>query len=221
MELDHIFICSPSPEAQIQALIALGVEEASGRAHLGQGTCNRRIFFDNAMLEWLWMADEKEICSPRTAPTGLYQRCNRNSIQQQAQVSPFGVCFRPSYSGEKVCFPSWAYHPLYLPDHLQIDIATSPLSEPMWFYLSFTSRQAYTKAFHQQPNQHNPDFMTITRVQVTLPEANHSDAAKMFSEQGLIQLQHGPEHRLDIEFNNGKAGRSQPLPAQPAVHVCW
>jgi Glyoxalase-like domain len=66
--VDHAFIaCSPgAPEAG--ALLRLGFIEGQGNTHPGQGTANRRFFFENFMLELLWVADRR-ICALTCGPT--------------------------------------------------------------------------------------------------------------------------------------------------------
>ncbi len=59
-ELDHFFICTDVGAPAAAALMALGFVEGAPNTHPGQGTANRRFFFDNAMLELLWVHDEAE-----------------------------------------------------------------------------------------------------------------------------------------------------------------
>jgi hypothetical protein len=53
VEIDHVFIgCRPgAPEAD--SMLKRGFVEGSPNTHPGQGTANRRFFFDNFMLELL------------------------------------------------------------------------------------------------------------------------------------------------------------------------
>ncbi len=48
---------------------------------------NRRIFFKNGMLEFIWVANAAEIKSQETAPTHLWER----SCWQESGFSPFGI----------------------------------------------------------------------------------------------------------------------------------
>ncbi len=70
--------------------MAFGLTEGSSNLHLGQGTANRRFFFYNAMLELLWVRDEREARSPPIAPTRLWKRWR----YRFSGYSPFGVCLR-------------------------------------------------------------------------------------------------------------------------------
>ena len=74
--IDHAFIaCQPGgPEAN--SLLQRGFVEGSSNTHAGQGTANRRFFFDNFMLELLWVVDHAEATSERTRRTRLWERCS-------------------------------------------------------------------------------------------------------------------------------------------------
>jgi hypothetical protein len=41
-------------------MVKFGLLEGSSNAHPGQGTANRRFFFDNFMLELLWVTNPAE-----------------------------------------------------------------------------------------------------------------------------------------------------------------
>ena len=60
LELDHVFILV-EPEAEVaDLLLAQGIREGRGNKHPGQGTSNRRFYFSNGMLEFLWIHDAEE-----------------------------------------------------------------------------------------------------------------------------------------------------------------
>ena len=105
MVLDHILICVQPGAPEAEALKDFGLIEGYSSKHQGQGTANRRFFFQNAFLELLWLEDSAEAQSDVTRPTMLYER-----VRSQGQVvSPFGIGFRPAIPNEKqVPFPSWS-----------------------------------------------------------------------------------------------------------------
>lgn len=54
LELDHVFIVV-EPEAQVvDRLLTLGFQEGPSNTHPVQGTANRRIYFANGMVEFLF-----------------------------------------------------------------------------------------------------------------------------------------------------------------------
>jgi glyoxalase-like protein len=119
LEVDHVFItCSwNAPEAD--ALLQLGFVEGSRNTHPGQDTANRRFFFDNFMLEFLWVTDSGEATSERTRRTRLWERCSK----QETGICPIGIVFRPA--GARISaapFRTWLYCPNYLPQGLSIEM---------------------------------------------------------------------------------------------------
>lgn len=211
MELDHLFICTP-PGARdaAEALKAFGLTEGAASRHAGQGTANRRFFFPNAMLELLWVEDEREAQSEITAPTRLWERCSG----RERGVSPWGVCFRPSDAGEKgPPFPTWSYRPAYLPDALSIEIAAgAPLSEPLWFYLPFGRRPDAYPREERQPLAHRAGLREITAARISLPAPDALSApalsvpAVAAVQSGCITLGADASHLLELQFDHGETG---------------
>ncbi|MEA3412479.1 MAG: VOC family protein [Pseudomonadota bacterium] len=165
MEVDHLFICVQPGASEAEALKAFGLTEGTHNRHPGQGTANRRFFFHNAMLELLWLDGSGEAMNERTKPTRLWERCARRG----QHVSPFGICFRPKNPvTENAPFPVWRYRPTYLPDALSIEIGDgSPLSEPMWFFLSFGQRPDAYPQDRRQPLSHKVGLREITAVRLS------------------------------------------------------
>ena len=60
LKLDHVFILV-EPEAQVaDRLLEHGFREGPRNTHPGQGTANRRFYFANGMLEFIWVQDVDE-----------------------------------------------------------------------------------------------------------------------------------------------------------------
>ena len=97
MKIDHVFLRAKRNAPEADLLCEFGLVEGSGNRHPGQGTENRRFFFRNAFIEFLWMCDESEVNSDVTRPTMLYERLTDSS------ASPFGVCFRPGWCPTTWC----------------------------------------------------------------------------------------------------------------------
>jgi hypothetical protein len=196
LELDHAFIgCSPgAPEAD--ALIRLGFVEGSGNTHPGQGTANRRFFFENFMLELVWVCNPEEAQSDRTRRTRLWERCSARELGS----NPFGIVFRPA-AGEasRAPYATWLYHPSYLPPGFAIEIAEgTPLGEPELFYLPFLRS---VEARSTEPVDHEPPIRRILGVSVGLPGiANLSQASRLAQGAGLLSYFQSDVHRLEIQF---------------------
>jgi len=133
-ELDHLFVLSDPGAPEADVLVAAGLIEGPCYVHQGQGTSNRLFFFNDFYLEFLWVHDEAEACSSRTAPTQLWERWS----QRKAGASSLGLCLRPSrpeFAAQKP-FIGFEYRPLYLPEKECIWIAEQSLAAPMMFYFS-------------------------------------------------------------------------------------
>lgn len=199
MEFDHLFICVAGPANEATQLIEFGLVEGTCNHHPGQGTANRRFFFQNGFIELLFATNRAELHSDLTKPTKLHERFP----QRADSVSPFGVCLRPTKVESKVPFESWSYRPQFLPDQLVIKVASSPSSEPMWFYLSFGSRPDSVLGDKRQPLVHECGFKEITSVKVFAPmSAGISEPATVISNSSIIEYLEGKEHLLIIGFDN-------------------
>jgi Glyoxalase-like domain len=79
MNIDHIFIFTEDHGKVADKLVEFGLTEGSNRVHAGQGTTNRKFYFENFFLEILWVHNQTEIESELTKPTGLWQRADFKS----------------------------------------------------------------------------------------------------------------------------------------------
>jgi len=174
----------------------LGFVEGSGNIHPGQGTANRRFFFDNFMLELLWLTNPAEAQSDKTRRTRLWERCER----QDTTVSPFGIIFRPSGEAPRAApFPTWAYTPDYLPPGLAMQIAVgTSLYEPELFYLPFMNR---ARVQSSEPLLHAVPIRRIRAVSVGVTRfAELSDASRSAMNHGLLSYFESPQPLLQISF---------------------
>jgi len=164
IELDHVFAMCAIGAPEAEALVRAGIREGSPNTHPGQGTACRRFFFEGAYLELLWVEDEKEARNARTRPTRLWERW----VGRDAGCSPFGIVLRPEGAAGPP-FPTWAYHPAYLPPELAIDIAVgSPLAEPESFFLGFAGGAGRGPA---QPTDHELPLGRVRSLRVDMPSA--------------------------------------------------
>src|SRR5262245_25602124 len=121
VELDHIFVCTSTGGTEASHLADFGLVEGAPNTHPGQGTACRRLFFDNAYLELLWVCNPSESQSELTRPTRIWDRWT----SRDSEVCPFGFAFRPGDSETRAPFASWEYSPAYLPPPLRLQIATN------------------------------------------------------------------------------------------------
>jgi hypothetical protein len=190
----------------------LGFVEGSVNTHPGQGTANRRFFFENFMLELLWVADPDEVRNERTRPTRLWDRCQGNS-----EVSPFGIIFRSAVMPpSSLPFATWSYTPLYLPPGLAMQIAEgTSLSEPELFYLPFL-RRATTMS--TEPIEHALPIRRIRALSVGVRNREQLSAASRSAEKhGLVSYFVSPQPVLEILFEGRADMRIDLRPHLPLV----
>ena len=147
-ELDHLFVCTAPGAPEAEELIQFGLHEGPPNQHPGQSTACRRFAFANAMIELLWVSDEREAQSQSARRTLIGERWSG----REDRASPFGICLRPVDAQDTgLPFPAWEYRPAYLPDPLVMDIGDVGIEEPMWVYLSFMRRTQRKNWFSEHP----------------------------------------------------------------------
>lgn len=219
-EFDHLFICTDVGAEDSDRLVSLGFVEGTSSQHPGQGTANRRFFFHNAMVEFLWVHDPTEAQSEAIRRTRLWERWN-----DRRRVCPFGICLRPSKgSGDAVAFSSWEYHPPYLPAPLSIAVGNNSevLSEPMLFQIPFGKRPDQTPPEKVQPLEHPIGLREITRVEVISPVATHpSPEFQAVLDTQQVKLSTGEDYCIELGFDGEAQGRLADFrPALPLI-IYW
>jgi Glyoxalase-like domain len=213
LEVDHVFVTCAAGAPEGNALLALGFVEGSGNTHPGQGTANRRFFFENFMLELVWVSDQEEARSERTQRTRLWERW----AQREQGVCPFGIVFRSAGGRPSPApFPMWSYAPSYLPPGMSIEIAEgTTLSEPELFYISFLKRAA---SRGRQPIVHAIPITKVCGIAVGIPDFGHlSAASRIAAEHGLLRYFESPQFVLEILFEGAPELRFDLRPALPLL----
>jgi Glyoxalase-like domain len=212
LEVDHAFIGCTSGAPEGDALLRLGFVEGSGNTHLGQGTANRRFYFDNFMLELVWVADPGEAQSERTRRTRLWERCEG----KHNQVSPFGIIFRSTGTPPAPPpFATWPYTPMYLPPGLAMQVAEgTSLEEPELFYLPFLRRGATQRP---EPKSHALPIRRIRGLAVGLHRDILSAASRCAEQHRLVSYFEAPQPLLEIVFEGPPGTRIDVRPELPLV----
>jgi hypothetical protein len=160
------------------------------------------------MLELLWVESIEEVKNERTKPMRLFERC----LLRTDEISPFGIAFRPTAENDEAApFPTWDYHPIYLPDFLKIQVAgNTPLSEPMYFYLSFARRQDKVSVEKRQPMEHKVSLNEASSVKIHVNQHyTLSDVACVLNQVENLSIVNDKEHFIEIEFDNCKSNESK------------
>ncbi len=209
--LDHVFIFVSEGAPEADKLIEFGFSEGEPNIHLGQGTSNRRFFFNNMMLEFLWVSNLDEVKSELTKQTMLWERWNgRNS------TSPFGIIFRSSNG--KVPFESWEYKPKYLPDGLSFLVGNNSvlLNEPIIFKMPNGGRPTPKK---NPPLQNLSGFSNVSSLCVKMPQtSSQSSILKSIGSLEKISFKKSENHVMEIGFDGETSGKSKDfLPELPLI----
>jgi len=234
LELDHLFLMTEQNAPAAERLIQFGLAEGSPNEHPGQGTANRRFFFQNLFLELLWVSSSAEAQSPLAMPTGLWDRWSG----RDAGASPFGICFRARASqpvgqiGSEdtsrtggLPFVAWDYRPPYLPAPLAIQMSErcAIVAEPLLFFIGFGRRPDSDTAERRQPLEHACGLRKVTRATV------HSRSFGKMHEQfraaqtacAALRFEAGSEEQLELGFDDETQGQSVDFrPALPLM-FCW
>ncbi|MEM9088461.1 MAG: hypothetical protein AAGC93_06920 [Cyanobacteria bacterium P01_F01_bin.53] len=216
-KIDHIFILTEIGASAAEQLISSGLVEGSSNTHPGQGTANRRFFFQNAGLELLWAHSEKEATSAPIRRTHLWERWKNRTTS----ACPFGICLRPvNPSNQELAFPHWPFQPPYLPAPLSIAVGTNSdiITEPMLFQTPFARRPDQFAGEKRQPLDHPLGVKEITHATLTSPMAKSPslELAAAVAKTEHIKLKSGTEYCIDIGFDGGTQGKSIDLrPALP------
>ena len=209
-ELDHVFILTQVGAPEANKLVEFGLVEGTPNTYPGQGTANRRFFFQNVMLELLWVADAKE--SQTADLSGLWYRSH------QPEASPFGVCLRPTTtpSGQPP-FPGWRYSPSSLPKPLCVWVGQNSdvLAEPFMCYLEFG------KPNGSAPN-HGHGLQMVTRLSVIGCNAAPSDVlVKTVEQTDGIEFLPGDKPLMELGFDGEIQGQTMDFRPHLPLRLCW
>jgi len=210
MEIDHLFICSENNADIADILVQNGFLEGKPNHHPGQGTANRRFFFNNMFLEFIYLEDKGLI--PQFAKATPSLDILLRLTDQERRYSPFGVGCRPRIPGESVPFPHWCYQPSYLPDGCSIEVGIAMPNEPLWFFLAFSGRPDQVAVGKRQPLNHPCGIRELTGVQLTIPNrVPLSLSAQAVGEIDEIEIMQGQEHGVVLTFDFYQQGKKVSL----------
>lgn len=197
MEIDHIFIFSKNFGKEADELVECGFTEGSSRTHPGQGTTNRKFYFENFFLEVLWVIDETDIRSELTSKTKLWER----SQFDKNDFSPFGLCLVNSKLTNKLFERSEIYQPNYFPEGMSIDLITNEKNPnlPWTFRLPYRNE----KKAHNEPTNHKNGIRKLTQSEFEIPlNKEEIEFNTFFKTSENIDFKDGRRNHLTLEFDN-------------------
>lgn len=217
-EIDHLFVLASVGAPEAARLLDAGFVEGSPNAHHGQGTANRRFFFANAMLEFLWVTDVAEAQAPPADGLHLWQRWTGRE-DAKSGTSPFGLCVRPTASntdGSAAPFAHWAYRPAYARTPISIGTNAARIHEPLLFALPRAPQMA--GAGRQEPRTHANGVSALRSVQLSAPSTGlASDEMRALAGLPGLQFESSAAHLLELGFDGSGGNVVDCRPALPLV----
>ena len=212
LELDHFFILV-EPEAKVaDLLLSLGMEEGKPNKHEGQGTSNRRFYFSNGMLEFLWVHDEEEAVNGPGRDLLFPERAKTPT------ASPFGVILhRKDNASLAMPFEGWKYQPDYFnpPWAFHVGSNSSNLLEPLCFYVPFMEPKSSDHEIEEGV------FKVISKVQIYTPADPLSDVLVIADTADRLSIDHGNEHLMEVTFDSHNGGFSKDFRPDIPLIVKW
>lgn len=201
LELDHVFILV-KPEARVaDLLIAQGFEEGTQNIHPGQGTANRRFFFANVMLEFIWVHDVAEA----TNGAGRDLLFPERDINPNA--SPFGVILRQkdgvNLETSEMPFNGWSYQPTYFepPNAFHVGANSTNIFEPLCIYVPFSLPKSSANK-----GKINSSFL-INNVCIHVPSTDRNEVLEAVDRADRLSIKYGKEHLMEIVLNDRSLGK--------------
>ncbi|MFN7260871.1 MAG: VOC family protein [Chryseotalea sp. WA131a] len=203
MDIDHIFIFTDDNGKIADKLVEFGLVEGSNRVHVGQGTTNRKFYFDNFFLEILWVHNEQEIKSDLVKPIGLWQRAD----YKRNQFSPYGLCIVKSDDNNGLFENSFEYQPDYFPNGMTIEILRNENQPqlPWTFRLPFKGQKKNEK----EPKNHKNGIKRLTKVNFNYKNSQTDKYLNFFSEESNIDFTVSEDYGMTLTFDNNKQGHRE------------
>lgn len=213
MNIDHIFIFTDDNGQVADQLLEFGLSEGSNRVHVGQGTTNRKFYFDNFFLEILWVHNENEIRSEAIKPIGLWQRADF----QMNNFAPFGLCIVNTSETDQLFGDAFKYQPDYFPQGMVIDILKNEnqSSLPWTFRLPFKGQ----KKPENEPIKHKNGIGLLTKTTFEHQETIETSFFDFFVGEQNIEFVKSNKTWLNLTFDNGKQGQTRKFePLKLSIH---
>lgn len=212
LTLDHVFVITAPGASAAERLIDLGLEEGSANVHPGQGTANRRFFFEGFVLELLYVGDVDE------AMHGAGRDLNVLARHRDATASPFGVVTRVADPETLPAFPNWRYFPDYFGGKLCFHVGenSNDLAEPLC--ICMPPRLPRRSGPSSEPENSG---WRLTGVEIDVPTNDPSTVLEHFAAIDGLHVVFGQAHRMVLQFNDGATGRSEDLAPDLPLRLRW
>ena len=208
--LHHVFVATAPGAPEADALVELGMIEGSSNTHPGQGTANRRFFFEDMGLELIFLVDEREARSGAGRDLRLAERC----VDETA--SPFGLVLRADRQADATALPGWRYFPDYFEPDMFFVVGDNSdnLAEPGCFLMPPNLPSRPPQALSPAP------FRRVANVTLSLPSASWSRTLDVVSGIDRVTVCEGHDHHMEIEFGSN-AGEVRDLGPDLPLTIRW
>ncbi len=202
LRLDHLFIIVSPQAPEADALVDIGLKEGRGNSHTGQGTSNRRFFFNNTTLEFLYLHDIAEAMNGAGKELRLVERAIN------VEGSPFGLVARWSDPHSEPDFPHWKYQPDYFPEPMAFFVGNNSnnFSEPLCICMP-----PALSVPENLPTPRNHDWV-LTDLKLCIPGSMASNVLTTFGACELVNIRPNEDHHITMTFNHGKLSRKHIFP---------
>ncbi|MEL7001644.1 MAG: VOC family protein [Bacteroidota bacterium] len=201
MKIDHIFIFSNNDAEEAGELVNTGFTEGSRRKHPGQGTANRKFYFDNFFLEILYVTDQAEITNDVIGPIKLWKRSNF----EPKGTSRFGLCVVNDDDTDNLFAQALEYQPSYFPEGNAINIITNEENPqlPWTFQLPFKGQNRRS----DEPTEHRIGAQHLTKATFGIADLKNTVSfVEAFEASEQIDFELSQLNQLKLVFDNGQQG---------------
>ena len=211
IELDHIFILTEASAPKADLLLEMGLIEGSNNTHPGQGTSNRRFFFQNTTLEFLYVHDVPE------TENGPAQGLRFQERSTSHTASPFGLIMRTVTENNHIPFIAWNYCPDYFANDMCFRVGENSnlLEEPLCICMPDNFPQRKDQAAPENAN------WVLTQAQISIPTLSASKPLREIAQCHNIVVHLDKPHGLELTFNNGTCGKSRDFTADIPLTIHW
>jgi len=194
MYLDHLFIITTRNAPEAERLKAFGFIEGSSNPHPGQGTANRRFFFEGFTLELLFVDDEEEAKLGAGKDLKIYERYT------DCRHSPFGLVARVANAQSAPTFPNWHYYPDYFHGKMCFHVGNNShrFNEPLC--ICMPQNMPPPKPI---PKEYSNANWVLTRLEMHAPIVEPSTELQTFAQLKEVSLHTNHPHHVVLEFNKG------------------
>jgi len=130
--IDHVFmLVEPGGAGTMAKLARGGLTRSYSRKHVGMGSANIFVCFDNAFLELVWIENEAEAMS---GPVG--KRLVERNAKKTSGAMPYGIAIRAPSADHPMPFEGWRFTPPSVSDMkntVMIAHSSDDLAQPFLF----------------------------------------------------------------------------------------